>query len=628
MRTFFEIGSRALAIALIALLAAHTKTSFAGEVHLKNGMVIEGRSHWIQSLDASGRRSAGEFSTYTVLLIDAGIKRYFVHRRRVNDINPDAELSRLENFEVSQIMRGRSKMLARVGRYASVTPFTKYGRRTVTLETLDGPIPIIQGVIAIGPKYLKIIGLKEVWELGIATTSINPKILDAMIRQVTDQAKPEDRLAIARFYSQAEMYPRSECELESIAKDFTELADRVKVMLVQVHQLLTRQLLTELKHRKEAGQHRLAYSAAKIFPAEKASTAVLREVRELISEYDVAQEQASKTLALLGELRSQLTHRKQIDSVAPMRSALREQLDYETLGRLAAFLNLEGDKSLSPDEKLALAYSGWTLGTANAITELDQAIRIWEARFLIMEYLRTADPNERKMILVKLQNIEGVGAKTILQLIPQIPPVLETPNLEPGKAIEITVNERDDGGKQSNGTTIPNPGVRYSVLLPLEYHHHHRYPMIVALRAEGRTTAKQLQWWGGTQDKPLQAQRHGYIVIAPEYADKNQQNYDYSSKVHYIVIQAIRDARKRFNVDSDRIFLAGHGMGGDAAFDIGMTHPDLFAGVIPITGVSDKYCKYYVSNAERLPWYVVGGELDRDTFERNLRRRIATREID
>ncbi len=40
MRTFFEIGSRALAIALIALLAAHTKASFAGEVHLKNGMIF------------------------------------------------------------------------------------------------------------------------------------------------------------------------------------------------------------------------------------------------------------------------------------------------------------------------------------------------------------------------------------------------------------------------------------------------------------------------------------------------------------------------------------------------------------------------------------------------------------
>ena len=46
-------------------------------------------------------------------------------------------------------------------------------------------------------------------------------------------------------------------------------------------------------------------------------------------------------------------------------------------------------------------------------------------------------------------------------------------------------------------------------------------------------------------------------------------------------VESIRDARKRFRIDSDRVFLAGHGEGGNAAFDIGMSRPDLFAGVIP-----------------------------------------------
>jgi hypothetical protein len=86
-----------------------------------------------------------------------------------------------------------------------------------------------------------------------------------------------------------------------------------------------------------------------------------------------------------------------------------------------------------------------------------------------------------------------------------------------------------------------------------------------------------------------------------------------------VVIQSIRDARKRFNIDSDRLFLSGHGMGGDAAFDIGMSHPDLFAGVIPITGICDQYCKWYWINAKHVAWYVVGGERDRDSLERNSR---------
>ena len=51
----------------------------------------------------------------------------------------------------------------------------------------------------------------------------------------------------------------------------------------------------------------------------------------------------------------------------------------------------------------------------------------------------------------------------------------------------------------------------------------------------------------------------------------------------------LRDACKRFSIDIDRVFLSGHSMGGDAAWDIGLAHPDLWAGVIPIVAAADKY---------------------------------------
>ncbi|MGH7202106.1 MAG: alpha/beta hydrolase-fold protein, partial [Planctomycetaceae bacterium] len=84
-------------------------------------------------------------------------------------------------------------------------------------------------------------------------------------------------------------------------------------------------------------------------------------------------------------------------------------------------------------------------------------------------------------------------------------------------------------------------------------------------------------------------------------------------------LESLRDARRRFRVYSDRVFLSGHGMGGDAAFDIGMSHPDLFAGVIPIAGIADHYTMWYWQNAEHVAWYVVGGELDRDSLSQNSR---------
>jgi hypothetical protein len=60
-------------------------------------------------------------------------------------------------------------------------------------------------------------------------------------------------------------------------------------------------------------------------------------------------------------------------------------------------------------------------------------------------------------------------------------------------------------------------------------------------------------------------------------------------------------------------------MGGNAAWDIGLAHPDLWAGVIPVVAQSDRYCSLYWKNAKLLPFYCVGGELDGNRLVANAR---------
>jgi pimeloyl-ACP methyl ester carboxylesterase len=86
--------------------------------------------------------------------------------------------------------------------------------------------------------------------------------------------------------------------------------------------------------------------------------------------------------------------------------------------------------------------------------------------------------------------------------------------------------------------------------------------------------------------------------------------YEYSAREHAIALGALRDACKRFSIDTDRVYLSGHSMGGDAAWDIALAHPDLWAGVIPITATMGKYVERYWQNAAKLPMYFVSGELD------------------
>jgi len=85
------------------------------------------------------------------------------------------------------------------------------------------------------------------------------------------------------------------------------------------------------------------------------------------------------------------------------------------------------------------------------------------------------------------------------------------------------------------------------------------------------------------------------------------------------VLSSLRDACRRFSVDVDRVFLSGHSMGGDAVWDLGLAHPDLWAGVIPIVARSDRYCALYWENAKELPFYLVCGELDGTKMADNTR---------
>ena len=86
------------------------------------------------------------------------------------------------------------------------------------------------------------------------------------------------------------------------------------------------------------------------------------------------------------------------------------------------------------------------------------------------------------------------------------------------------------------------------------------------------------------------------------------------------MLGALRDACRRFSIDTDRVFLTGHGIGGDAAWDIAHRAPrrvgrrDADRAPWP-TSIVGRYAK----NAPYVSWYFVAGELDGDKMARNAR---------
>lgn len=611
----------AMSCGLLAVVAP------AGEVTVKNGRVLHGKIAPMQTLVRGPERSPqGPVPNHPIVTIADDLRRYFVPRMQVVTLNLDSDLSRYQSFNLPQLGRGRTKQVLALGAVREDTPFDAFGRRTVSINTPDGMLQVIQGVERIHPHALKVVGLTHIWEMGRDPRSLPADELDAMLRKAIKPDNPDHRFGIVRFYLQTELYDRAERELEAIGSEFPELVDQVGNARRDLRQLQAQQLFGELKLRQAAGQHALAYSLSKKFPTDDVNAGVLQQVREMTAEYDLALERGDRIKLLLGELQAKLTKVEQIAAVAPIRTEMTEKLNISSLDRFKPFLEQVQDPQRPAEEKLALALSGWVLGPAYAVDDLDLSIRLWKARELILEFLREPTASVRPRILTQLEQLEGIGPERIARLVPLLPPIREGTDVLPGQVRTISVpadgSPREPAVKlvAAKGKESPMPDkspARYGVLLPMEYHPDHAYPLIVALRSAGRTVEQELDWWGGTAERPGQSQRHGYIVIAPEYVAADQRTYEYPVDAHRIVFDALHDACLRFRVDSNRVFVAGHGMGGDAAFDIGFSHPDRFAGVIAIGGQIERYAQYYRQNAKSLPMYVVGGELDPVTRDKN-----------
>ena len=605
-------------IALVTTLISGTLPLPAAEIQLKNNMILRGTATPIMDLNTGKQQRVNDkvvIQTFPIVMVTDDLRRYFVADGQILKVDRerDPTLKGQEYFQLEH-KRSGSQAVNTLGSVLEVTPWDEHGRRRIVLKGTSKNLPVMQGITLLTPEFVKLEALNYQWETALPITSIPREALSAILHKKIepDINNPDKHLAIVRFYIQAGFYREARQELDGIGSRFKDLAKRVEEVRTSLAQAEGRQLLDELKLRQNAGQYLLAREAFQRFPRDRADTPLLKEVEANLKIYDAIREAGELTAARLASLQEEMKAKELEGEVGRCRAEILEKLNPQNLGRMEPFLRLGGVKSLSPDDRLGLALSGWIVGGADADSNLPLALRLWQARFLIQQYLRMENPNDRAARLAELERLEGISPARVAQILKNLQPIVDDQVIEPVKATRVQVT--------GPGRT---PDVHYTVSLPTEYHPDHSYPIIIALTERGATPERELSFWAGTDAQPGQSARHGYIVIAPDYMQDNGA-YDYNPVRHQIVFEALRDACRRFNVDCDRVYLSGHGRGGDAALDIGLSHPDLFAGVIPFSGVTDNGHKesksrFYWQNALKLPIYAISGELDRETFERNTR---------
>ncbi|MEZ6109775.1 MAG: peptidase [Pirellulaceae bacterium] len=589
-------------------------------ITLNNGMQIDGAVAKLASVSEDPFKSnpgGGEIKIQQIVMVDDNLRRIFFYANNVRNVGT-SDASPRERIEIDQRVPPGGRRIASVGGILRITPFDEFGRRVFTMQGPDGPLDIFQGITLITPDYTRIEGLLAknpyVWDMRLATSSIPRETLSAILNRQLPTDNANERLRVVRLYVQSERYKDAREELAEIIARFPDLAD-LRKQEQALRQLEANRTIREIELRQEAGQHFLAFRMLNAFPAEGVASETLLRIKQMLDEYQKRFDQRDRVLKLLEQHLSEITDEDVKRRLEPLGEELKSELNINTLERMADYLRLADDESLSPEQKLSLAVSAWLLGSGEATENLAVSTSLITARDLVVRYLTSEQEIERSQLLAELERTEGVSPANVAKLLRTI---------KPPKKTEIP----DDGIPGYLKLEVPGlPGednFRYEIQLPPEYDPHRRYPCVMTLNGSATTPSQQMDWWAGGYNDSLrmrlgQATRHGYIVIAPYWVKPHQRGYDYSAREHAAVLFTLRDACRRFSIDTDRVFLSGHSRGGSAAWDIGLAHPDLWAGVIPIVGISDKYIARYWPNAKYVPLYFVGGQMDSGTTARNSR---------
>lgn len=155
-------------------------------------------------------------------------------------------------------------------------------------------------------------------------------------------------------------------------------------------------------------------------------------------------------------------------------------------------------------------------------------------------------------------------------------------------------------------SAVDNTIQPYRFYIPKNYDGKTKWPMIVALHGMG---GDENSFFSGYDDGAIRrmAEVRGYIVVCPKGRGPVSM---YLASAERDVIDVIKEMKRDFSIDDDRVYLMGHSMGGYGTWSIAVNHPDMFAAIGPISGGGTPLSTPRLKAITRVPWIVVHGDND------------------
>lgn len=543
-----------------------------------------------------------------IVFVDDGLTRTFINRQRIAPPIVNADRNEFSKDIWQRVYDGPPGASA----FAGATPFNDSGHRILSVREKFGLAQFVQGITKITPRYVELEALiggasvkSRSWNMNVAIGMVPSPILRSVLENsIEDRERLTPFLEIVDFFIQAGRYQDADDQLRRIQILFPDEKDRVEENRVRVRQEFAKQQLREIKLMLESGQTKLAKRWMTSINRNGVEGETLAELDFLLEQLDKeklrflrTQESVENLLAKFRSLPDGQLSAVQEKTLQRFETEVKNELDDSNIARLDSFERLSGDVSQTERQLVALAISGWVLGSNNAVDNWAIAQSLLEVRDLVREYLLIAESNRRDDILKRLAEFESSDPSYIASMIAQMKPLkhdlIEAYDGRQSIAFDVSVE----------GTKADPEIQRYRCLahLPTQYSPYRRYRLMLSL--PGSTPVEdQLEHFCGTFNEPLgvlhgNASRNGTIVVAVDWRKENQRTAEYSAREHKIVMRALRESLRRFSVDTDQVFLQGHGIGADVAYDVGLSHPQHWAGIIGIsaTGIR-KYPLIYSDN--------------------------------
>jgi len=543
----------------------------------------------------------------TLVFIWDGLKRVVVRDSKIEKIEADNAFRTGERFQLVQPMTVHGGAMPHEVLSVHADPWDNLGHRSFVYEGSRSKrsIRMEQAIVEIGPHIVKYRGIDGFWLGQVETNQIPRKVVMALLGKV-EQKNGAERERVIRFLMDVGWYAEAKTELDRLIQDFPEgeLKERAAGARAFIVQAEATQRRSEIDRARKAQQFGRIASLLNTFKDKEIGTELLIEIRDI--QRRIEQERsADKNLALeLRKLSGSLPSAARgfwKEPLAEVLKALAEAPD-AVRERFAAWRKAKAGGGTSDEAQFALAMSGYVVGHESAMPNLKEAETLWKARGLVLKYLVGKDPAGRSNQAAAIAGLEwpvaADSAQAIhdLELLTKIVQLMPPPRHADEVETEKTITHRVIEDENAEPTV-------YAVRLPPEYHHLRSYPALVVLHS-GDGPEQAIDAW------KAEAARRGYILIAPQYCIAGQTaDYRYTPSEHAAVELALRDVRKRYAIDSDRVFVAGQLTGGNMAWDYGLAHPDLFAGAVVVSGFPAKYVPRYLPHHEHLPLFIVLGDL-------------------